>query len=107
MDPSIQLEAWSGVQQGTERWHRLRSCRITASNFGSAHRTNSYCSPSDLLRNILWPSNMDSVAMRYTQTTAVRIAAVWTREPERKGRAVALFGVAFRICRATGPAHVR
>lgn len=104
VDPSIQLEAWSGVQQGTERWHRLRSCRITASNFGSAHRTNSYCSPSDLLRNILWPSSMDSVAMRYAQTAM--FAAVCTRQPQRKGRAVAVFRVAVRIRRTTGPAHL-
>lgn len=39
--------------------------RGTASNFGSAHRTNNYCTPGDLLRNLLWPSNTDSVAMRY------------------------------------------
>jgi hypothetical protein len=65
VDPDEQLEAWDAVQQGTDRWHRLRACRVTASNFGSAHRTNTYCSPNDLLRNLLWPSNMDSVAMRY------------------------------------------
>ena len=40
VDPKLQLEAWSSVQQGTERWLQLRSCRVTASNFGSAHRTN-------------------------------------------------------------------
>ena len=65
VDPADQLNAWCGVQQGTTRWHELRACRVTASNFGSVHRTNTYCSPADLLRNILWPSSMDSVAMRY------------------------------------------
>lgn len=24
-----QLEAWNGVQQGTDRWHRLRACRVS------------------------------------------------------------------------------
>jgi hypothetical protein len=65
VDPALQLDAWSGVQQGSERWHRLRACRITASNFGSVHRTNNYCSPTDLLRSLLWPQSYDSVAMRY------------------------------------------
>jgi hypothetical protein len=75
VDPGLQLEAWSGVQQGTEKWHRLRACRVTASNFGSVHRTNHYCSPADLLRNILWPSNMDSVAMKYGSLNEK--AALW------------------------------
>jgi hypothetical protein len=50
--PEEQLSAWSGLKQGTEEWLRLRACRtqaphvrtpgrVTASNFGSAHRTNS------------------------------------------------------------------
>lgn len=65
VEASTQLEAWNGVHQGTERWLHLRACRITASNFGSVHRTNTFCSPTDLLRNILWPTNLDSVAMRY------------------------------------------
>lgn len=30
VDPNEQLEAWSGTQQGTERWHRLRACRPDA-----------------------------------------------------------------------------
>lgn len=78
-----QLDAWSGVQQGSERWHRLRACRITASNFGSAHRTNTFCTPADLLRNILWPSSMDSVAMRYgsvNEKTALWRFSEWLSE---------------------------
>jgi hypothetical protein len=65
VDAEAQLQAWEGVQQGTDTWLRLRSCRLTASNFGSVHRTNQFSSPSDLLRDLLWPSSFDSVAMRY------------------------------------------
>lgn len=43
----------------------MRACRITASNFGSVHRTNSFSGPNDLLRQILWPQSYDSVPMRY------------------------------------------
>jgi hypothetical protein len=69
VDAGLQLRAWAGVQQGTDEWHRLRACRVTsgtvsvpgvpvpaaASNFGAVHRTNTYCSPADLLRQLLWP----------------------------------------------------
>ena len=65
IDPGVQLSAWLGVSQGTEEWHRLRACRITASNFGSVNRTNTFSGPTDLLRSILWPQNFDSVPMRY------------------------------------------
>lgn len=47
VDPDLQLSAWAGLKQGTDEWHRLRSCRVTASNFGSVHNNhNKYCSPS-------------------------------------------------------------
>jgi hypothetical protein len=59
VDPAEQLEAWGVVsrlwpvaghggrsQQGTERWHKLRACRVTASNFGSAHCTNGRRTPA-------------------------------------------------------------
>lgn len=65
IDVQKQLQAWAGVRQGTEEWHRLRACRVTASNFGTVNRTNSYSKPEDLLRGILWPMSYDSVAMRY------------------------------------------
>ena len=63
--PDLQLDAWTGIKQGTEQWHRLRACRVTASNFGSVHRTNTFSSPSDLLRSLLWPTKFDSRAMKY------------------------------------------
>jgi hypothetical protein len=63
--PEQQLDAWNGVKQGTDQWHKLRACRVTASNFGSVHMTNTYSSPSDLLRSLLWPAKFDSRAMRY------------------------------------------
>lgn len=65
VNPDLQTQAWDGVQQGSAEWHQLRNCRITASNFGSVHRHNTYCRPSDMLRQLLWPSQMDSCAMRY------------------------------------------
>lgn len=65
VDPVLQLSAWEGVKQGTDTWHALRACRVTASNFGSANRTNSYQTPTDLLRSLLWPMSFDSAAMRY------------------------------------------
>ena len=83
VEATEQLAAWSGLQQGSEKWHRLRACRITASNFGSAHRTNTFCSPADLLRNILWPSSLDSVAMRYgnsNEKTALWRFSEWLSE---------------------------
>lgn len=61
----MQLRAWKGVQQGSNEWHNLRRVRITASNFGSVHNTNTYSTANDLLRNILWPCKSDSVAMKY------------------------------------------
>jgi hypothetical protein len=63
--PDLQLAAWNGIKQGTEQWHRLRACRVTASNFGSVHRTNNFSTPSDLLRSLLWPTKFDSRAMQY------------------------------------------
>lgn len=75
VDPDEQMRAWSGLQQGTPEWHRLRSGRVTASNFGSAHHNNSFCTPSNLLRQLLWPHQMDSCAMRYgsvNEKTALR-----------------------------------
>jgi hypothetical protein len=63
--PNQQLDAWTGVKQGTPQWHRLRACRVTASNFGSVHKTNSFSTPNDLLRSLLWPIKFDSRAMRY------------------------------------------
>lgn len=35
---------------------------ITASNFGTVHHNNTFQTPTDLLRSILWPSSMDSCA---------------------------------------------
>lgn len=78
--PQLQQAAWAGVQQGSEEWHRLRACRLTASNFGSVHRTNSYATPSDLLRGLLWPVAYDSVPMKYgscNEKSALRRFAEW------------------------------
>lgn len=66
VDGDLQLRSWAGLQQGTPEWHRLRACRITASNFGSVNSTNSsFCTPVDMLRQLLWPFNMESTAMKY------------------------------------------
>lgn len=65
IDAHTQLDAWSGLRQGTPDWLRLRACRLTASNFGTVNRTNSFARPEDLLRSLLWPTSVDSVAMRY------------------------------------------
>lgn len=35
IDVQKQLRAWAGVRQGTEEWHRLRACRVTASAQGA------------------------------------------------------------------------
>jgi hypothetical protein len=32
VNPELQLAAWVGVSQGSEQWHRLRACRVTASH---------------------------------------------------------------------------
>ena len=113
VDPSVQLDAWSEMQQGTERWHKLRACRVTASNFGSVHRTNTYSTSLDLLRNMLWPASMDSVAMRYgsiSRGAHVVCSPFPTRRPLSgiqssfsgpKGRLGTVFGVAFRTCGAS------
>ena len=76
VDPAEQLEAWAGVSQGSQRWHRLRAGRVTASNFGAANSNNQFCSPHDLLRNLLWPTHMDSVAMRYGSINEDRITFI-------------------------------
>ena len=107
VDPADQLNAWCGVQQGTTRWHELRACRVTASNFGSAHRTNTYCSPADLLRNILWPSSMDSVAMRYgTGYILVHPKYTLARKPEREGGTFQILRVVDGARGSPGPPHI-
>lgn len=65
VDPELQLQAWHGLSQGTDAWHQLRACRLTASNFGTVNRNNKFASPADMLRSLLWPTSYDSVAMRY------------------------------------------
>ena len=65
LTPEEQQAAWAGLRQGTPAWFRLRSVRITASNFGAAHCNNHFCKPVDLLRSTLWPVQQDSAAMRY------------------------------------------
>lgn len=65
VDPELQRTAWDGLRQGTSEWLAIRSCRVTASNFGTVHHTNAYARPADLLRQMLWPVHYDSCAMRY------------------------------------------
>lgn len=68
----LQLRAWKGLKQGSQDWHQMRRCRITASNFGSVHNNNQYSSPMDLLRSLLWPCSFDSTAMQYTSRPVLR-----------------------------------
>lgn len=34
IDVHKQLGAWAGVKQGTDEWHKMRACRVTASMWG-------------------------------------------------------------------------
>lgn len=82
VDGSLQLRAWEGIQQGTEDWHRLRACRVTASNFGSVHHNNAFCTPWDLLRSLLWPTSYDSCVMRYGSVNEPQAASpFWDQGP--------------------------
>ena len=61
----LQEDSWAGLRQGTPEWFRLRACRVTTSNFGTVHHHNAFSKPADLLRQLLWPAQYDSCAMRY------------------------------------------
>ena len=65
VSPELQLRAWRGTEQGSSDWHRMRRCRLTASNFGSVHNNNQFQGPTDMLRSLLWPASFDSSAMKY------------------------------------------
>ena len=70
-----------------------RRPRVTASNFGAVTRTNTFVSPSDLLRQILWPINLQSCAMRYgsAQGRATARAPLWACQREGGPSGVGLF----------------
>ena len=60
---------------------RLRTGRLTASNFGSANHNNTFATPADLLRQMLWPYHMESNAMKYgsvnEKVALRRLAEFW------------------------------
>ena len=68
INSELQIESWEGTKQGSDRWHRLRSWRITASNFGSVTGSDKFRKSHDLLRNLLWPVRCESFATLYGST---------------------------------------
>ena len=46
VDAATQLQAWSGLRQGTDFWHILRGCPLMASNFRLVHHKLLVISPN-------------------------------------------------------------
>lgn len=53
------------LEQRSTGWHNSRRYRLTASNFGAAAGVNKYCSPDQLLVQMISPSFVGNVATRY------------------------------------------
>ena len=53
------------IPQRTPEWIRWRSCRMTASNYGSATGHNVHCKPKNLLMNLLWDTFKGNKATQY------------------------------------------
>lgn len=60
-----EIDEISRLPQRSEAWLEARKGRLTASNYGAASGCNKYCSPNELLLQLLWCTFTGNEATRY------------------------------------------
>lgn len=58
-------DVFARLAQRTPEWHKVRAARLTASRAGAAVGRNKHCSPSRLLREMLWKTFKGNPATRW------------------------------------------